>query len=85
MPSPSPAPAASLEKASPIVQFFRLVGPNNEVALCRSYRVGPGIELRFGVDGAPEFMVEEVASHSRAMTLAAEWRTMLTEGGFVEP
>ena len=85
MHSPSHAPATSLERGSAIVQFFRLVGPHNEVAICRSYRVSGGLELRFGVDGEPAFMVEEVASHGRAMTLAAEWRTMLTEGGFVEP
>jgi hypothetical protein len=80
----TPTPATPLEKGSPIVQFFRLLGPNNEVALCRSYRVSRGIELRFGVDGEPAFMVEEVTSHCGAMTLAAQWRARLTESGFVE-
>ena len=30
-------------------------------------------------------MAEEVDSHSQAMALAAEWRSLLTENGFVEP
>ena len=77
--------AATAESGTPIVQFFRLLGPNNEVALCRSYRVGQEIELRFGVDGQPAVMTEGVASHSRALTLAGEWRLMLTAtGSFVE-
>lgn len=75
----------SPEKGVAIILFFRLVCPNNEVALCRSYRVGPAIELRFGVDGETAFMAEEVVSHSQALVLAGEWRSMLTANGFAEP
>lgn len=75
----------SPETGLAIILFFRLIGPNNEVALCRSYRVGAALELRFGIDGERAFMSEEVGSHSQAMTLASEWRTMLTENGFFEP
>jgi len=75
----------SAEKGLAIILFFRLIGPNNEVALCRSYRVGAALELRFGIDGEAAFMSEEVRSHGQAMTLASEWRTMLTTNGFVEP
>jgi hypothetical protein len=67
-----------------IILFFRLLGPNNEVALCRSYRVGPAIELRVGMEGQTAFMAEEVESHGQALTLAGEWRSLLTEHGFVE-
>ena len=81
----SSALGTSPEEDIAIVLFFRLRGPNNEVALCRSYRVGPGIELRFGVDGQPAFLIESVATHGHAMCLADEWRSMLTAGGFVEP
>jgi len=77
--------AAPATGGTPIVQFFRLLGPHNEVALCRSYRVGASIELRFGVEGQPAVMAEGVSSHNRAMTLADEWRLMLTtQGRFVE-
>ena len=77
--------AVPVDVGTPIVQFFRLLGPHNEVALCRSYRVGLRIELRFGVEGAPALLVEGVASHNRAMTLADEWRLALTiDGRFVE-
>jgi hypothetical protein len=73
------------EKGIAIILFFRLIGPHNELALCRSYRVGAALELRFGIDGETAFMSEEVGSHSQAMTLAGEWRSMLTQNGFVEP
>lgn len=75
----------SPEKGIAIILFFRLIGPNNELALCRSYRVGAALELRFGIDGETAFMSEQVGSHSQAMMLANEWRTMLTGNGFVEP
>ena len=78
------APAAT-EPGTAIVQFFRLLGPNDEVGLCRSYRVGAAIQLRFGVEGEPSVMAEEVGSHTRALALAAEWRLQLTAAGrFVE-
>lgn len=73
------------EKGIAIILFFRLICPNNEVALCRSYRVGDALELRFGIDGETALMAEAVASHSHAMILAGEWRSMLAENGFVEP
>ena len=77
--------ASAADGGIPIVQFFRLLGPNNEIALCRSYRVGAGIELRFGVDGEAAVMAEGVASHNRALTLAGEWRLLLTAtGSFIE-
>ena len=75
----------SPETGIAIILFFRLIGPNNEVALCRSYRVGAALELRFGIDGETAFLSEEVGTHSQAMTLAGQWRTMLTENGFFEP
>lgn len=81
----TPVSDLSPEKGMAIILFFRLIGPNNELALCRSYRVGAALELRFGIDGETAFMAEEVESHSQAMTLAGEWRSMLTENGFVEP
>ena len=78
--------AAAADAGTPIVQFFRLVGPDNAIASCRSYRVGAAIELRFGVEGEPAVLSECVESHKRAMVVAGEWRTLLTTTrGFVEP
>jgi hypothetical protein len=78
--------AVAADAGTPIVQFFRLLGPDNAIALCRSYRVGAVIELRFGVEGEPAVLSECVESHRRAMIVADEWRTLLTTTkGFVEP
>jgi hypothetical protein len=68
-----------------VLQFFSLLGPDNEVAWCRSYRVGTLIELRFGVDGQPAVLSEGVTSHALALSLASRWRALLTTTGpFVE-